>query len=281
MGNNTSEDDRRSALMLRDAMEHAVEDLPTVNDLVPTAIVQGRRRKSRARAGIAATVVCVVGAVAFGSLALQGSDGATKVRPAASPTTTSSPSPTPEPYRTPVRIKPTREGEAPPLPPADRERLEAYQQRAAVLLDDLLPDAVGLIRPVEGRVNHYQGHTKDGKVFPVFLNVRPSDGPSRTKPCPNNPRITRCEQATLPGGLQATAYLMPSDSPTTTTTLAYFTYKTSDVSLTVYPSTDITTSGPVTGQELLKAVADPRFLDLVRYAHENPVQEKQTTIVGG
>ncbi|MEV7613839.1 hypothetical protein [Streptomyces sp. NPDC089799] len=279
MGINTSEDDRRNALMLRDAMEHTVGDLPTVHDLVPTAIVQGRRRKARARAGIAATVVCAVGAVAFGSLALQGSDSATTIRPAA----TSSSSPTPEPYRTPVRVEPTKGGTPPTLPPADKNRLEQYQQRAAVLLDELLPDSVGLIRPVEGHVTRYQGETKDGKVFPVLLSVRPSDPDTRTMPCPAepNPRVAECKEATLPGEIKASSFHTPSDYPATTAAVVSFLYKTSFVSLTVVPANGGKASAPVSSQELLTAAGDPRFLDLVRYAHENPVQEKQTSVPGG
>ncbi|MFD4247607.1 hypothetical protein ACFWP3_39385 [Streptomyces sp. NPDC058525] len=281
MGINTSEDDRRSALMLRDVMEHAVEDLPAVNDLVPTAIVQGRRRKARARAGIAATVVCLAGAVAFGSLTLQGSDGATTVRPAA-PATSSS-SPTPEPYRTPVRIVPSKDGTPPALPPAEQKRREEYQQRAAVLLDELLPDSVGLIRPVEGHVTRYQGETKDGKVFPVLLSVQPSDPDTRPIPCPAepDPRVAECTAATLPGGIKATSFRTPSDYPNTTATVVSFTYKTSFVSLTVIPAEGGKASAPVSSQELLTAAGELRFLDLVRYAHENPVQERQISVVGG
>ncbi|KOU71145.1 hypothetical protein ADK61_31950 [Streptomyces sp. XY66] len=281
MGINTSEDDRRNALMLRDAMEHAVEDLPAVSDLVPTAIVQGRRARARARAGIAAAVVCVAGAVVFGALALQGSGGATKGRPAA--TATSSSSPTPAPYRRPVRVEPSKGGTPSAPSPADKTRVEAYQQRAAVLLDELLPDSVGLIRPVEGQVTRYQGETKDGKIFPVLLSVHPSDPETSPISClaAPNPRVAECREATLSGGIKATSFHTPSDYPGTTAAVVSFSYKTSVVSLTIVPADGGKASAPVSSQELLAAVGDSRFLDFVRDAHDNPVQKRQTSVRGG
>ncbi|UIX33052.1 hypothetical protein [Streptomyces sp. GQFP] len=284
MGNDMPEEDRPSALLVRDAMERTVAELP-FHDLVPGAVAQGRRRKARARLAIVAGIVCVVGAVVLGSVTLPvGGGGRTTVRPAAS--ATPEPEPEPTPYRTPVHIEPTSDEESSmaDLPVAERERREEFQQRAAVLLDKLLPDAVGLIRPVDLEVRRYQGETEDGKVFPVIFSVRPSGEDSGPKSCPSDPGALKggsCEQATLPGGIKATAYRMISDLPETTATLVTFSYGDSDVSLTVNPDEDATTSAPVTMEKLVATVSDPRFLDLVRYADENPMQERQTSIAGG
>ncbi|MFD3929333.1 hypothetical protein [Streptomyces sp. NPDC058614] len=286
MGDDMPEEDRRSALLVRDAMERTVAELPSAHDLVPSAVTQGRRRRTRARLTIAAGVACAVGAVVFGSVTLPaGGDGDRTVRPAASGT----PEPldsTEEPYRTPVHLEPTSDEEESmaDLPAAERERREAFQQQVAVLMDELLPETVGLIRPVDLEVRRYQGETEDGKVFPVIFSVRPSGDDSGPKSCPDDPGALKggsCEQATLPGGITATAYRMVSDSPETRATLVSFSYGDSDVSLTVNPSEDATTSAPVTSDQLLAAVGDSRFLDLVRYADENPMEEKQISVEGG
>lgn len=284
MGHNVPEEDRQNALLVRDAMERTLAELPYVHDLVPTAVTQGRRRRTRARLTIAAGVACVVGAVVFGSVTLPaGGDGDTTVRPAASGTPEPL-DPTEEPYRTPVHIEPTSDEEESmaDLPAAERERREGFQQQAAVLLDELLPDAVGVIRPVDIAVQRYQGESEDGKVFPIVFSVRPSGDDSGPKPCsgePGAPPGEDCAQATLPGDIEATAFRMITDSPETMTALVHFSYGDSDISLTVNPAEDAT--APVTSEQLLAAVGDSRFLDLVRYADENPMQEKQISIEGG
>ncbi|WP_128381737.1 hypothetical protein [Streptomyces cavernae] len=285
------EEDRQTALLVRDAMERTVAVLPSVDDLVPTAVVQGRRRRARARLAIAAGISVVVGAVAFGAATLPvGGNGDTTVLPAASttpePRESLAPVEKPEPYRTPVHIEPTNDEERSmtDLPPAERERREEFQQRAARLLDELLPATVGLIRPVDLEVRRYQGETEDGKVFPIIFSVRPSDDGSGPKPCPGEPGALKggsCERATLPGDIEATSYRLLTDSPETTATLVYFSYGDSAVSLTVNPDADATLSAPVTSRELMTAVADSRFLDLVRYAAENPMQQTGTAIAGG
>ncbi|MEV8534442.1 hypothetical protein [Streptomyces sp. NPDC051211] len=290
MGDNMPED-HQNAVLVRDAMERTVAELPTVHDLVPTAVAQGRRRRLRARLGTATVVACVAGAVVFGVGALPlGGGGETTIRPAATgtpaPSESLAPSPVPEPkpYRTPVHIEPTSSDEPSManLPAAERERREQFQQRAALLLDELLPDAVGLIRPIDLNVNHYQGETKDGKAFRIIFSVRPSGGGSPLKSCPEKTAVVKdCERATLPGGRQAIAFSFLSDSPGTTATLVQFSYGNSDVSLTVNPDPAAKATAPVTSKQLLTAAGDPRFLDLVQYADKNPMQERQISIPGG
>ncbi|KPI09128.1 hypothetical protein OK006_5252 [Actinobacteria bacterium OK006] len=283
MGDNMPEDDRRNALLVRDAMERTVAELPSVHDLVPAAVTQGRRRRAHARLAIAAGVACVAGAMVLGAMTLSaGGDDDRTVRPATSTTPRPSKSPDraeePDLYRTPVHIEPTNDKERTmaDLPPAERARQGKFQQRAAVLLDKLLPDAVGLIRPVDTAVRQYQGETKDGKTFRIIFSVGPSGGPSGP-PCTDDPGALKggsCERATLPGGIKATSYRLFTDSPNTMATMVYFSYGDSDVSLTVNPDADAKVSAPVTSQELLAAVGDSRFLDLVRYAGKNPMQNR-------
>jgi hypothetical protein len=292
MGDNMPEAaDHRNALLVREAMEHTVAELPPVHDLVPGAVTQGRRRRARARLAIVAGAVCVAGAVVFGAATLPAGDGGdTTVRPASgTPGPSQSPAPDeePRPYRTPVHVEPTSDEEKSmaDLPPAERARLEEFQQRAAVLLDELLPDAVGLIRPVDISVRRYQGETEGGEVFPVIFSVRPSGDGSGPKPCPDEPGALSkggsCERATLPGGIEAASYRLPTGSGETSATTVYFSYGASDVELTVIPDEEATASAPVTSEQLLAAAGDSRFLDLVRYADENPTQERQISIAGG
>lgn len=287
MNDNITEEDRRTALLVRDAMDSAVAELPSPHDLVPAAVTQGRRRKARARLAIVAGIACVAGAAVLGSLTLPvGGDTPATVRPATSGT----PSPhqsvkEPEPYRTPVHIDPTSDDERSMvnLPPTERKQRAQFQQQAAVLLDKLLPDSVGLIRPVDLAVSRYQGETTDGKVFTIIFSVRPSgDGPD-SKPCPAALAVKggSCKQATLPGGIKATSLRVFTDSSETMSTDVHFRYGHSDVYVSVEPDVNAKASAPVTSEELLAAVGDSRFLDLVRYADEHPMQKKQTTIAGG
>ncbi|MFF3844272.1 hypothetical protein [Streptomyces sp. NPDC002328] len=288
--NSVPEADRHDALLVRDVMEHTVAELAPVGDLVRDAVVQGRRRRARRRFATAAGVVCAAGAVVFASVTLPGGgDGGERVGPAASgapsPGESLVPDEEPAPYRTPVHIKPTDDEESTmaDLPAAERSRQEDFQQQAAVLLDELLPNGVGLIRPVDLSVRRYQGETEDGKVFPVIFSVRPSAEDSGPNPCPAPGTLNggTCEQATLPGGLKATAYRILSDSPTTTATLVHFAYGSSEVELTVNPDPEHRTSAPVTTEQLLSAAADSRLLNLVRYADEHPMQEEQRNVNGG
>ncbi|MFF3565913.1 hypothetical protein ACFYXS_38400 [Streptomyces sp. NPDC002574] len=280
------EEDGRNALLVRGAMERTLADLPPVHDLVPAAVAQGRRRRARTRVLAAAGVACAVAAVVFGSVTLPaGSGGRTTVRPAASGTP--APRESSETYRTPVHIEPTSDGEETmaDLPSAERARREDFQQQAAALLDKLLPKAVGLIRPVDLEVRRYEGQAEDGRVFPVIFSVRPSDdGSGGRPPCTDAPGGLKggsCERATLPGGIEAASYRLRVNSAETTSTTVYFSYGDSDVALAVYPDDDAAVSAPVTNKELLAVVGDSRFLDLVRYADENPMQERQASIAGG
>ncbi|MFG2301708.1 hypothetical protein [Actinacidiphila glaucinigra] len=290
MGDNMPEDEHGSALLVRGAMEHAVAELPPVHDLVPAAVVQGRRRRARVRVAVAAAVACAVGSVALGSVALPGGDGGGRtVRPAASTTPSPRTSEEPAPYRTPVHIEPTSDTEdaMAGLPAAERERQEDFQQRAAVLLDELLPDGVGLIRPVDLAVWRYQGETAGGK-FTIVLSVRPAGSvPKSTRlgdTCPEDPESLKggsCEQGTLPDGTKLAAYRLVEGSPDTMYTRVRFSYGHSDVELAVHPDEDAKASAPVTAGQLLAVVRDRRFLDLVRYADAHPMEKKQISVLGG
>ncbi|MET8408644.1 hypothetical protein ABZV34_11185 [Streptomyces sp. NPDC005195] len=274
MKDNITEEDRHSALLVRDAMESAVAELPSLHGLVSAAVTQGRRRKARARLAIAAGSACAAGVVVVASLTLSGGDGArSTVRPAAT-SPHESPGPVrPKPYRTPVhRYSTAREEQRlKGLTSVERTRQAEFQQKAAVLLDQLLPDTVGLIRPVYDDRVEYQGETEGGKVFHVDFFVAPSEGGSGPRPCSGSfIKGGSCENVTLPGGIKATSLRLFVRSPDVMSTEVAFVYANSDVIFTVYPDVGTSGSSPITGKELLAAASDSRFLGLVHDATQLP-----------
>ncbi|MFJ7965753.1 hypothetical protein [Streptomyces sp. NPDC096324] len=274
MKDNITEEDRHSTLLVRDAMESAVAELPSLHGLVSAAVTQGRRRKARARLAIAAGSACTAAAVAVAVLTLSGGDGArSSVRPAAT-SPHESPGPIqPKPYRTPVHIYSTarEEQHLKGLTAVERTRRAEFQQKAAVLLDQLLPDTVGLIRPVYFDKTQYQGETEDGKVFTIIFSVRPPSSGPAPWPCSGSFRNGgSCENVTLRGGIKATSLRMFVRSPDVMSTAVTFAYANSDVIIDVFPEVGTSGSSPITRKELLAAAGDSRFLDLVRDATQLP-----------
>ncbi|MFI5817416.1 hypothetical protein ACIA7S_41795 [Streptomyces sp. NPDC051643] len=274
MKDNITEEDRHSTLLVRDAMESAVAELPSLHGLVSAAVTQGRRRKARARLAIAAGSACAAGAVVVASLTLSGGDGArSTVRPAATSPHESPGLVQPKPYRTPVHWYSTarEEQRLEGLTAVERTRRAEFQQKAAVLLDQLLPDTVGLIRPVYFDETQYQGETEGGKVFHVALSVRPSGGGPGPRPCSGSfGKAGSCENVTLLGGIKATSLRLFVRSPDVMSTEVAFVYANSDVVFNVYPGVGNSGSSPITGKELMAAAGDSRFLGLVHDATQLP-----------
>ncbi|MFD9032013.1 hypothetical protein ACFVZW_12805 [Streptomyces sp. NPDC059567] len=265
------------ATLLKSAMDRTTEDLPPLPDLAPVAILQGRRRRARARLAAVGGVFGTVTAAALGLTLLPGPSSGVAM-PAAPPAAF------PSAYHTPVRLTPTP-GQEPPAPAtgAEAERRAQFQQQAAALLDELLPKTVTEIRPVEGEVSLYQ-ITSGGRDFIATLSVRPAEGET-LQPCRNDPsKRMACEKADLGEGRTAQAYTMPVNELDTLGAMVRFPYGRSHVLLSVTPSEaegKPSVSAPVTADQLLTVARDDRFTDLVKYADENPVQEKSTPVSGG
>ncbi|MET9372879.1 hypothetical protein ACFYV5_18000 [Streptomyces sp. NPDC003035] len=271
-------DNTNDATLLKSAMDRTTEELPPLPDLAPAAMVQGRRRRARARLAAVGGVFGVVTAAALGLTALPG-PGAGVTMPAAPPVAF------PSVYRTPVALQPTPGQQAPaPETGAEAERRAQFQQQVAALLDELLPATVTDIRPVEGHVSLYRISSGE-RTFLTRMSVRPAEGEA-LQACESVPakRMT-CEKADIGEGRTAQAYTMPINEPDTMSAIVMYAYGRSHVVLSVDPSdkTGATTaaSSPVTADQLLTVARDPRFTELVKYADDNPVQEKQTTIQGG
>ncbi|MFF3172748.1 hypothetical protein ACFVQ0_08990 [Streptomyces sp. NPDC057900] len=209
-------DDEAETLLIRAAMEQATDGAPTLPDLVPAALVQGHRRRTRARAAIGAVVT---GVVALGTLGAvlplwsgngngngNGNGGTEPARTwsAAARPTSIAPTPSPEnaPTSTPTDVpSPASSGPVSPvptdapelptvhiepspgqssmadLPAAERTRQQKFQRHAALLLSELLPRKVGSVHPVDLAVSRYQAGI-GSEVYPVVLSVRPGSGRS-------------------------------------------------------------------------------------------------------
>ncbi|WP_314251886.1 hypothetical protein [Streptomyces sp. DSM 40907] len=280
MGTNEDHaDDRAAAMLVRDAMDRATAELPATADLVGPARAQGLRRRARVRAAIGGAVLAVTGLGLAGAFVLpddgggRGATGATGVIDVAAPPASSGPPP-------PVHLEPSPgESSMADLPPAERARQENFQNQAVGVLQQLLPPSVGTVQRIDLNVRHYQG-TKDGKTFRIIFSVRPFEPGTAPQAC-RNIRGTVCSKATLPGGIEANAWTSPINSGTVTESRVWFRYGASDVSLAVNPHDASNTSAPVTAQQLLDLAKSPAFLDLVKAADRDPVEEMQRTIVGG
>jgi hypothetical protein len=280
----------RTILLVRDAMDRASADLPPLPDLTGPALAEGRRRKSRTRLAIASGVLTVVAIGTAGALALPGGGHSAAAPPAATssaspPAASASPSSPPtasaSPSFPPVHIEPTPGEESmADLPAAERTRQEDFQRRAVGVLQELLPEGIGAVQRTDLNVSRYQV-TKGEKEFVLIFSVRPRDPGRSQKPCLDAVKGMVCKDATLPGGIEAQAVTMPMDSGEVTATSVNFRYGGSDVSLWLNPHDASNTSAPVTNDQLLAVAAAPAFLDLVRIADEQPMQEKQTSIPGG
>ncbi|MFJ4870845.1 hypothetical protein [Streptomyces sp. NPDC088757] len=255
---------------LRHAMTEATDTLPPLPDLVPAAVRLGRRRRARARAVKTGGVFGLVTAAALGLALLNPWQGGREVDlPAAPPWPTVTAT---GPGREPVHVEP-RPGETFPharLPEDRRARLDAFQQQAAVVLDELLPAAVGTIRPLDNDVRSYRGEP-GGPPYSVQFSVRPAaDGDPETCRAESKKGVT-CRAAALADGTPAEVTLAPSNARGAREISLGFRERGSDVRLSVAPDASATASAPVSPADLVRLADDDRFRGLVRYADAHPV----------
>lgn len=268
----------QDALLVKDVMKRAADALGPLPDLVPGAVARGGRRRARSRLALTAGAF---GAVALGVLGVAALSGGGSGRAPASGTGVAA---APAPYRTPVHVEPSPgekvEGGLTGLPAGERQRLEDFQQRAAVALDEALPDTVGTVRPVDSTVARYQGEA-DGNVFTVTFTVRPADGRA-AEACRDVPeKRMSCVKAELTEGVEARLRRAAVNSLATESTSIAFEFGNSTVLINVSPDEGKGVSAPVTVEQLLDGVRGSGLLDVVRYADEHPVLQKQASVQGG
>ncbi|MEW2124467.1 hypothetical protein AB0891_12190 [Streptomyces sp. NPDC007259] len=271
--------------LIRAAMEQATEGAPPLPDLVPVALVQGRRRRVRTRAAIGAGVTAVAALGVFAVALPMGGGGA---EPRRNVSVASPPTAAPGATRPPVHIEPSPGGSSmADLPQDERSRQTVFQNEAAGVLEGLLPRALGPVRPVDLAVSRYQGGS-DGLVFPLVFSVRPQAGPGADAgpPCTSVPeKHLRCREATLPDGITVrtvnTAAGPEKEAKTITDTTLFFERGHSIVTLTAGGDADAMVPAPVTTDQLLAVVRDARFLELVDYADAHPMEPQNQAVRGG
>ncbi|MFE3904015.1 hypothetical protein ACFXPY_27800 [Streptomyces sp. NPDC059153] len=294
------------ARLIREAMAEAAEGAPPLPDLVPVALAEGRRRRTRARAAIGGGMVAVVALGVLGATLPSWGTGEGPARvgvPAAPSMGHGAPSPVPikptndfptpppsfpGPSRTPVHIKPTPgESSMADLPATERGRQEEFQQKAAAVLDELLPAAFGTVRPVDLAVSRYQGGS-GGRVFPVVFSVQPTgdvSGSPAQEPCHYGPKKKyQCEEAALPDGIVArtvTAVGSSKGGKDIVGVSVRFRFKDSTVVLSADGDDSAVVSAPVTADQLLQVARDTSFLRLVQYADAFPMEPKRGSVHGG
>lgn len=252
--------------LLRDAMDRTTDGLPPLPDLVPLAVREGRRRRSRSRFAVGAAAFGVVTAGALGLTLLPGTTAPAVSTPASGGATYSYP---------PVVVEETP-GITPPdnpeeLSPAERERRAQHQQKMAALLDELLPATITGISPVKDRTPQYR-ITAGGKTYLMIASVRPA----------GDMALRRCENP------QEDIAICKEDSQLWTGTIRgfaawsvtrqYMYDRRTQVELTVHAKKtghDERVEPPVTEDDLYNVAKDPRFLELVKEADAHPVEPKE------
>ncbi|MFC7220345.1 hypothetical protein ACFQLX_19565 [Streptomyces polyrhachis] len=251
------------AAFVRAELARTVDELEWPPDLVPAAVAQGRRRRVRTRAGVAAGVAVVVAA---GWLALPGWPApAPRALDAAGPSRAAAPAP---------------DGEWLRMGDAERGRLRAFKREAADVLDRRLPAAVGAVAPDAGTADTYTGRS-GAHTFPVAFSVRPDPRGGRL-PCASAPaKGLVCERAVLAGGVAAAVRTGSMNSGADSGVSVVFRYGGSLVRLAVAPDAAAGRAAPLTGAELTAVASDPALLDLVREADGRPVLAPVTEEVRG
>ncbi|MFB8208246.1 hypothetical protein [Streptomyces sp. NPDC056010] len=289
-GDEPARDDEE--LLVRTAMERTTDGAPPLPDLVPGALVQGRRRRARARAAIGAAATAIVGLGVLGAaLPVWGGDAEPVRQWSAASSASAAPAAPGYPYipvRPPVHIEPgPGETSMADLPEKELSRQLVFQNEAAGVLETLLPKAIGPVRPVDIAVSRYQGG-EDGPVFPITLSIRPlatGKAARADSPCLSiAAKGLQCDEVTLPGGITAQAITAAGNAKggkTITGATVRFRYGHSRVVLTVGGDDTAMVSAPVTAEDLLTAVQDPEFMNLVEYADERPMEAKEGSVRGG
>ncbi|MFG2330668.1 hypothetical protein ACGFMM_13665 [Streptomyces sp. NPDC048604] len=265
--------------MVRAAMDRTAEGLPPLPDLTPVAVRLGRRRRARARLTVVGGAFATVTAAAVGLTLLPDAGSATAGQAGVG----AAPPAAATPYATPVELEPTPGQEPSAMTEAERARAAQFQQRAVALFDELLPPAVGDIRPVLGNGSLYRVKAH-GRYFSLKMTVRPKgdDGPDT---CANMPaKGGTCEKITLAGGLVVHAYREPINDLDTFHTRIAFVHGKSRVMVASTPMEEPgkkSVSSPVTPRQLAALPADSRFLDLVADWEKNPVETYRSPVRGG
>ncbi|MFD5321609.1 hypothetical protein [Streptomyces sp. NPDC127098] len=182
---------------LRRAMEHAVGGLAPPVDLVPGALLLGRRRRARARlatagGGVAAAALATVLAVGF---VPPGDDDMVAEPPASTATEPGLPGPT---VSTPV---PSQDN------PESHARAVDYRARVSALLSELLP-GVGAVSATDYDIARYRGVTGSDAAYQITFSATPDADPDAWR-CEASESTETCTELQLSGGTPAAVRTTP------------------------------------------------------------------------
>ncbi|MCF2528177.1 hypothetical protein [Yinghuangia soli] len=259
-------------------LAEAADDLGPTPDLAPGALRAGKRAVVAGRfrtAGISiAAAVAVLTPAALVAPWPGGSSGpaaqytqSMPLFPAAWPS--DSPLEAPTTAYPVVHVKPTKdEGDRPVLTDDQRQVQYAFKQKAADVLQQLLPAVLGTMKVPDRDVMSLQVGT-DSRTYAITLRVDPG-GDIPTLDCGTNPS---CLNGTMPDGTRvavSSGSAAPPGSGVNAGTVhqAFFSYKGSNVIFGVFPADD--GSLPISAQQLLAVITDQRFAGLLDFAVRYP-----------
>ncbi|MDT0323617.1 hypothetical protein [Streptomyces millisiae] len=182
---------------LRRAMEHAVGGLAPPVDLVPGALLLGRRRRARARlatagGGVAVAALATVLGVGF---VPPGDDAVVAEPPASTATEPGLPGPT---VSTPVPTPNNAESHA---------RAVDYRARVAALLDELLP-GLGAVSATDYDIARYRAMTGSDAAYQITFSATP-EVDANTGRCAASESAETCTELQLSDGTPAAVRTTP------------------------------------------------------------------------
>ncbi|MCF2528179.1 hypothetical protein [Yinghuangia soli] len=251
---------------LKELMEHTADDLPPLPDLVPGAVALGRRRRNRSRALMALSAACVAGVAAFAVPAALPDDNAAGPGPASTPVID-----TPRPT---YSVVPEQDGNKPgvdQLPPLDKVEVQEFKQLAADMMQQVLPPAMGEIRLVNSHAAAFRA-VSGSKTYEITFGVdKIPYGTLREQVCSPSGRIAACKAGTLPDGTPVAAERENTGEGSQMVGVG-FPYKGKWVQFMLFPGGfGSGPNPPVTVEQMLTVVQDPRFIEFIDYAVAHPL----------
>lgn len=226
--------------------ECAVADLDVMPDAVPAAVRAGLRHRHRRRMAVASGGLAVAAAVPAALAAVPGPVG--RALPGVE------------------RLTPGGQARA------DQREL---RQRIAATLEELLPDQLGRVRPKGSHLGAYRAEGSN-RQFAITFTVerragRDSPAARSCAPASSHSPFVSCVAGALPDGTTVTAgHERDMRAPAAGVPISFFGYRDVDVMLALFGDDDLPDAVPITDQELLAVVTDPRFVALVDELRSSP-----------
>jgi hypothetical protein len=168
------------------------------------------------------------------------------------------------------------------------DRQAALKQRAAGVLQDLLPWPGQRVTVLPHSIDAYQVTTSAGAFAITFRVDRPNSGVSApVTTCDgaggkaNRARYLSCRAGTLPDGTNVAAMHQVDGEGgfhvTVGNPISTFRYRNADVMLALFGDDATMKPVPITDAQVLAVVTNPRFLELVEYWAAHPMGPRGAT----